>query len=252
MRKRPSTKEENLIDRRSFIQLSALTSLAVTHSIFAALTHRITPVDQPETLDPMHPSVYPYKKSLPSPDASIDVIMKELLSPEEYIAFVTEHTTFETPSFPVEFFDTYRRSPEDFQAAGWKGCCNDYAEFACNWAYLHRYSPYIVSICPKGVIEPIKESWHQFAVIRTSEDQYVILDNTTIHYWISSIDDYIAEHHSGSTLLPLGGCVQWQKTKDNWTARMAQQGFPNEDNLEISEIPYIPTGPMPKYASIQK
>jgi len=213
--------------------------MAVCNSMTMGLLDRVRPIDQPQQFDHIDPTAYSSPRSLPPPDASIDSIMQELMTVEDYAAFVEKYTEFETPSFPVEFFSTYRRSPEEFQKAGWKGCCNDYTEFACEWAYRHRYTPYVISICPEGILEPIKDEWHQFAAMRTDQTAYIIFDNTSVIGWQGDIEEYIAEKHSHSVMLPIAGCAKWVKTQNNWTARMAYQTVQNEHDMELSEMPII-------------
>tara|TARA_Y100000310_G_C20697455_1_gene826683 strand:- start:3142 stop:4017 length:876 start_codon:yes stop_codon:yes gene_type:complete len=258
MRKRPTlsaeqnTNTHNQYSRRSFMHISALTSLAASNSMLAGFVKRVEPVEQPDRYEPIDPYVYNYPRELPSPDAPVETIMRNLLTPQDYASFIDKYTTFETPSFPIEFFNTYRRSPQEFQNAGWQGCCNDYTEFACNWAYRHRHTPYVVSICPEGIIEPIKDGWHQFAVLRTDEDSLLIFDNKTVAQWNGTVDEYIEEKHSSSTMLPFGGCAKWKRTQDNWTARMAYQSVPNENDLAISTMPQIPEQPVRDLASEEK
>lgn len=255
MRKYPTASENQHLhqstpmSRRSFITTSTVTSLAISNSLFGVLAARVAPVEQPDQFIPLDQSSLVNQREIPDPNEPIDTILHNLRTPQEYQAFVEMHTTFDTPSFPVEFFSTYRRSPEEFQKAGWKGCCNDYAELACNWAYRHRCTPYIVSICPQGVLGPMTKGWHQFAAVNVEEDAYVIFDNTNVIFWNGNIEEYIAKHHNTCTLLPYGGCVPWQNTQDNWTARMAYQSVPNTTRFEQSSLPNVSVQSMVQLAA---
>lgn len=196
--------QNTLHNRRSFMQISALTSMAVCNSMTMGLLDRVRPIDQPQQFDHIDPTAYSSPRSLPPPDASIDFIMQELMTVEDYAAFVEKYT-----------------------------------EFACEWAYRHRYTPYVISICPEGILEPIKDEWHQFAAMRTDQTAYIIFDNTSVIGWQGDIEEYIAEKHSHSVMLPIAGCAKWVKTQNNWTARMAYQTVQNEHDMELSEMPII-------------
>lgn len=163
--------------------------------------------------------------------------MRGLPTLESLLAFLKKNTAYEKPSDPVDFFRTYRASPEQFQQNGWKGPCNNFAEFTCHWGYVHDMPMYLLSIRPRSAKDlATLEPWHQVSAFKCNGRIYVI-DNNEIHDF-GSLSEY--ETRTNSQIVEVGGLLKWHKTQDNPLARFYWQkslSISEEDMEEVKQMP---------------
>ncbi len=224
--------------RKSFTRISSICALAISSLLTKGVTDIYPPKREPEVIQRgnYYAPVNKYGvRILPSPDAPIEEIMYRLETPNDVRRFMEENIKYEYANFPVGFVSTYRRSSEEFQKAGWKGCCNNTAEFACEWGERQGYDMYLVSLWPKKTHERVYEPWHQMAVLCVQNfHHYIIFDNTQVVDWKGDLDSYISSKHPDMTTLPNSGQVEWRSTQDTFLGRVAGQIGSNVDQMKES------------------
>ena len=214
--------------------------LAIGSLLAVETTDAIQPVKQPLRIEPRSASAFhPGGTRHPvSPDEDIHSIMHGLETVEDLEKFLHEHTIHKNEDVDAGFFETYRQDPEDFQAQGWKGPCNNFAEFTAHWAYCHGGTPYIVSLCPKGVVPKCTDSWHQVTVCKMEDGRLLIFNNEIITWWNGTLDDYIEKKFPTFDVFPFGGVIEWKLAQNNFRAKAAQHFVPNETEMKESSLPF--------------
>ena len=202
------------------------------------VAYDLRPAEQPQRFSPFARRTP--EATLPNPDTDIEELLRLLPTPETLGAFLKQHGESEGMGSSLHFLQTYRRNPEEFQHARWKGPCNNFAEFGCEWGARYGYTMYLVSLWPREH----GASWHQFAAAcLTKNRRYLIIDNTDVMEWQGSLEEYIATHYSHLEVLPVGGIVEWKRTQNNLLARFAGQITGNATTMEESH-PLRPGSPL--------
>lgn len=149
--------------RKSLLHLPTAVVLAALSFFNGKIVEMLQPVEQPGLAARSVP-YDPDGRTPPPADMDMETLMEYLTNPEELRTFLQYRTASTWTDFPAGFVRSFRRSPEEFQQAGWCGPCNNFAEFAGEWGARHGCKMYIVSMHPKGVFAPAYQTWHQVAV----------------------------------------------------------------------------------------
>lgn len=202
------------------------------------VAYDLRPAEQPQRFPPFARRTP--DAALPQVDTDIEELLRSLPTSEALGAFLKQHGESGGVRSPLHFLKTYRRSPEAFQRTGWKGPCNNFAEFGCEWGARYGYTTYLVSLWPRER----GASWHQFtAACLTRNQRYLIIDNTNVTEWQGSLEEYIAKHYSHLEVLPIGGIVEWRCTQNNLLARFAGQIAGNATTM-VESHPLHPDSPL--------
>lgn len=230
----PSRTEKRGKSRHSAAHISAIIAVQISALLSASGGALVAPVKQPTAYaNQLYGPRNPHTK--PDPDMDIETLMQHLPTPHSVQEFFQKHTKYERDSFPIEFASEYRKPPEEFQKAGWTGCCNNYAEFACEWGAAHGHPMYLISLWPNGWHQKVHKSYHQLAVLCVENDKnYIMFDNDKVVEWKGTIEEYVQKEWSDFSIPPIAGKVKWVRTQNNMLAKMFYQiGF-NEDDMEVA------------------
>lgn len=123
--------------------------------------------------------------------------------------------------------------------------CNDYGHRACEVWYKHAYQGYLLNTWPIDASERFDADWHQMGILRTGEDQYIIVDKQTLIVWNGKLESFIKEkqdrEETPRSFIPMVGIVKYAHAKHEWPlVKLALtvtggEGI-DEDTIEIQPI----------------
>lgn len=173
----------------------------------------------PDTSPIPQMSVYvSHGSGLPPPHANMEEILWSLRTFDEFAEFYNTHVRHDDSG---NFFAQYHRDLGEFQAAGWKGPCNNGVRLLCEWGIRHGYRAYYSNLCPANPLHAFSESWHQIGFIKPHKDleEYWIVDSLTLRH-TGTLEQYLQKHHPASTMTPLiGGVRQYARMRPNFLSR---------------------------------
>lgn len=187
-----------------------------------------------------------------SPDEDIGTIFAYLQTVDDLAVFLRMHTHSDEAGNPLSFLSRFRQSPASLQRDGWKGTCNNFAEFTAEWAYRHSGIPYIVTLWPKGSLSKLRESWHQLTACRLPDGRLLLFDNTEIFILRGTLACYVAGAHEGKEIPSIGGIIEWQLARDTPLAKFHQHlALPSitEDAMRPCDLPRAASSPAPQLAN---
>ncbi len=201
----------------------------------------------------------PSKAEPPEPKLPIEKVFQRLRHPADVQRMLRKHTEYYMPEDFEEFLELYRLSPAEFLRRG-KGPCNCYSEFWCQWLRSRGARPVIVRLVPT-----MHRTWdakelanfedraldrlgtdignwnwkktHEITILRTSERQFIIFDNTS-YYVVNdceSIEQAALENFEGYSILGFGSIIEHPLTRPHWSSRMAMSF-----RFNLSDIPMHP------------
>ena len=170
-------------------------------------------------------------EELPAPDEDIESIFMKLPTPQQYAKFLKKNVKYDSSrSHPIM---TFHMSPEEFQAEGFKGVCNNMARLYCECMERHGYSAYYANLIPQNILHTRPSTSHQIGFIRTDENTYWICDNLECFAWRGSIEDYVTERHPHMRFAPWG-IARFRRPKENFVSRtLIQLRSPEEIGISL-------------------
>lgn len=213
---------------------------------FAGDTARVcAPIDPPPRIS-SNSSTPMTKNTQLSADADMDTIMESLDSLDAFREFLNKVVIIEYPSNVVEFLRTWRQSPEHMRQVNeegetiFSGPCNNATELHGRWALQHGGKPYVVSLCPIGILSKIRENSHQILICKIDKNHLAVFNNDDVMVWEGTFENYLKVWQPCMTVAPIGGVVPWTGTlQDSARAKILDhiQWNTKEADFEIAPLP---------------
>jgi hypothetical protein len=135
-----------------------------------------------------------------------------------YTRFLGQYGVRYRATGPVDYIRGFRLSLDEFQAAGWSGDCNDFANSIAEVGYRQGYPMGLLSMWPKRWQDRLSKDWHQAAVLCLREDrEYLIFEFDQVIRWKGTLAAYADAQ--GKSILPVGGVLDWRPTRPHLLAR---------------------------------
>lgn len=213
--------------------------------VFGIDTARVCmPVPQPRRIAASSRGGTPEPRASPDPAMDLDALLERLESVEDVGKFLANNAAYRGPSGAVEFLWEYRQEPRNFQEKAWRGPCNNFAEFAGTWVLQRGGIPYVVSLCPRGLLPKAREDWHQFLACKRTDGILIVFDNRSVLVSEESLEKYLAREHPAMTIAPVGGIIRWKKVQNDPRAKLLQHillpSLASGEEMEEADIPLVP------------
>jgi hypothetical protein len=104
------------------------------------------------------------------------------------------------------------------------------------WVIEHGGKPTLYSTFPYWNFEKP----HQMIVCKTGPNHLTIFENTTVHDFDGTFDEFLTSNGNHAFVLPIGGRIPWTGTvPDSWRAKFRDHFQINvsEDDLEVRPLP---------------
>jgi len=230
--------------RRILSELQQHIAHAAFFLCFLDTATALRPAPQPEQISAYTaPLTTGDEENLLSPTGNVDALIRNLRTTKDLEIFLEKNTTYKQSPFSPNFINTYRESPTQFQKNGWEGSCSHFAEFNATWAYVHGGKPYMVTLCPRGLIEKKSDLWHQVVVCKHHNGQFVVFRNQNVELISGPLTAYLSKEYPTMELMPFGSIIPWRARKDDWRAKAGEHIFLSSVNPETMETGNLPLSP---------
>ncbi|OGJ63222.1 hypothetical protein A3A67_02835 [Candidatus Peribacteria bacterium RIFCSPLOWO2_01_FULL_51_18] len=187
----------------------------------------------------------PVPHEAPDPKMDIETLIQAIETVEDLEEFLKANAKHENP-WIWNFFRTYRQPPERFKknkkldpknkTVKFEGPCNNFTELIGRWALEHGGEPAIYSTFPYWNLEKA----HQMVVCKTGQNHLTIFENTTVHEFDGTFDEFLKSNGNHAFVLPIGGRIPYTGTvPDSWRAKFWDhvQFNVSEKEMKIRPLP---------------